>query len=99
MYGKETRINGGRSFADAMLRFNASPQEYALLFFNRVTKKMHLDPSDVKYFATEDFFILVRHKKPFLTEDFQFVEKKRSEALDAFEEWLTEVIREIMSVK
>lgn len=97
MYGKETRINGGRSFADAMLRFNASPQQYAMHFFKRVTKKMHLDPSDVKYFATEDYFMLVKHQKPILIEDFQFVEKKRSETLDAFEVWLTEVITESLS--
>ena len=92
MYGKETRINGGRSFADAMLRFNASPQEYALLFFNRVTKKMHLDPSDVKYFATEDFFMLAYQKIPFIVEDFSFVELKRSEGVHAFEEWLSKTI-------
>ena len=92
MYGKETRINGGRSFADAMLRFNASPQEYALLFFNRVTKKMHLDPSDVKYFATEDFFMLAYQKIPFIVEDFSFVELKKSEGVHAFEEWLSKTI-------
>lgn len=53
---------------------------------------MHLDPSDVKYFATEDFFMLAYQKIPFIVEDFSFVELKRSEGVHAFEEWLSKTI-------
>ena len=93
MYNETTRVKGGSSFADAMLRGNASSESYARIMMKRKLDKEWGDESPYAYHSTKDFFIIARDGVPVMIRDFQFVEMKRSESVHAFEEWVMEIIR------
>ena len=92
MYSSTTRVPGGSSYADAIFRTTADAKSYAQKMFNRVIEKKSFNPHEIRFFATEDFFMLAYQKIPFIVEDFSFVELKRSEGVHAFEEWLSKTI-------
>lgn len=92
MYDRTTRIQGGSSFADAMLRGGASSESYARTMMRRKMDKVWGDESPYTYHASEEFFIIAREGVPVAIRDFQFVEMKRSEAVHAFEDWVMEII-------
>lgn len=93
MYDKTTRKNGGNSFADAMFRFGASSENYARTMVGRKLDKEWGDDSPYTFHASEGFFIIAHEGVPVIIRDYQFVEKKRSESVHAFEEWVMEIIR------
>lgn len=92
MYNSTTRVPGGSSYADAVFRTTADTKSYAQKMFHRVIEKKSFNPEEIRFFTTEEFFILIYQKKPFHMEDFNFVELKRSEGVHAFEEWLSKTI-------
>lgn len=93
MYDRTTRIQGGSSFADAMLRGNASSENYARAMIGRKLEKEWGEESPYTFHSMGESFIIAREGVPVMIRDFQFVEMKRSESVHAFEEWVLEIIR------
>lgn len=96
MYNNTTRVPGGSCYGDSVFRTTASPQSYARTMFQKVISKRSFNPDEIRYFSTEDFFMLVYQQKPLLVENFDFVEMKRSEGVHAFEEWLSKTILQMV---
>ncbi len=93
MYNKDKRIQGGSSFADAVFRFNASPEDYAKRMFHRVIEKEWGDASLFRFYTAESYFIITKDEKPMIINDYEFVEKKRCEDVHGFEKWVYEMIK------
>lgn len=95
-YDRVKRVSGGKSFSDAMWRFNASPREYARGLGKRITDKLGISKS-VKVYGSDEFFMIVKDEKPLIAKEINFVEQKRKEGAYAFETWLEAEIKALLN--
>ncbi len=95
-YDQSLRVRGGTGFASSMFRVNAHPRQYSKRLGDALIAKMNVSES-VKVMCTEEIFILTINDQPMIIKDYDFVEKKRQEAVFAYEEWLEKAIRDLLT--
>ncbi len=94
-YDQSLRARGGNGFASTMFRVNAHPRQYSKKLGDTLISKMNVSES-VRIMDSEDFFILTINDQPMILKDYDFVEQKRREAVFAYEEWLEQVVVELL---
>ena len=90
---KENRVHGGSSYADALYRFGASPEDYARRMTERIIEKEWGEDSPYRYFGAEAFFIISENDVPVITKDNAFVVDNRGTAVQSFENWVQELVK------
>lgn len=90
---KEKRIPGGSSYADALYRFGASPEDYARRMTERIIEKEWGEDAPYRYFGAEAFFIISENDVPVIIKDYAFVEIHRCTAVHSFENWVQELVK------
>lgn len=93
IYDQSLRVQGGTSFASAMFRYTASPQDYSRRLGEMLINKLGVSES-VKIYDTETFFIIAVNDAPKILKDYYFIESKRQEGVNAYEKWLEGFILE-----
>lgn len=94
-YDQSLRVRGGRGYASAIFRINASPREYSKRLGKMLFERMG-DTHSFDILNTDAFFLIIRDDKPIIARDYSFVELKRQEGAYAFEGWLEKVIKAFM---
>lgn len=92
---RRERVSGGKSWADAVFRMNATSRAYARCYGQAKIREMGL-AEVMELHDAEDLILLARHGVPVLVLNYDFVENKRREGVLAYEEWLENKLKALM---
>lgn len=82
------RAPGGTCWADAIRNFSVESDAYVKIWVDRVTKAGNIDAA---CFLSDKFFLIISQGEMMALETYDFVEEKRCESYDAFNNWLTQL--------